>query len=264
MSRNHEASLPRRAGQPLSDEIVFLDSLPQRARRRQTLTLELQAELDASEVHSPWRSAPLPRFDDDGIDPAIDADVPRRPWGEPAPPPHAQQHGAGTSVAPVAMTSAAPEEPRRARRHVVQGVGYAVLLAAICLAAAGIYRAASPVRRASAAAPNTMAASPVAESPSESGKTEPGTGSPDMTGVDLALGLAWGRAQACLPSRDAGAMVSMKLVLAPDGQVIAAWVTGSRYYETPVGACIARQFLAATIPPFVGESVVIQRSYTIQ
>ena len=114
---------PPPTGPPLTGRA--LPTLPTPRTRRATSTI----------VPPPWEGEPLPRFEDpdepaypDGIPEPVS---PGEPIGSVSTGADFAIGGSSSSVAPVAMPSVAPENPRVERRRVVHRAAYAVFLGAV-------------------------------------------------------------------------------------------------------------------------------------
>lgn len=125
---------------------------------------------------------------------------------------------------------------------------------------------APPVEPAHSAA-SSVPAAPQADfaAPSASKTPVAGAGARDFDkdAVRAALAAAAKAAQQCSVPDGPTGTASVRIVLAPSGDVISAKVEGAPLAGTPVGDCIASAFRSARVPAFDGSSVAVTKTVTI-
>jgi hypothetical protein len=93
----------------------------------------------------------------------------------------------------------------------------------------------------------------------------PASGGQFDTGAARAsLNAAAGGARACKQEGDPSGSASVSITFAPSGRVTSAKVQGPPFAGTATGGCIASAFRSATVPPFEGSPVTVNKTVSIR
>ena len=82
----------------------------------------------------------------------------------------------------------------------------------------------------------------------------------DQGAAKAALGGAMGQATGCKAAGDPSGVARVSVTFAPSGRVTQAMVQGPPFAGTATGGCIARAFKSASVPPFSGDPVTVQKT----
>jgi hypothetical protein len=109
-----------------------------------------------------------------------------------------------------------------------------------------------------AAAPTTLVATPPAATTAAAA-----TGPFDKGAANSALAGAVGAAAGCKQPGDPSGNATVVVTFAPSGRVTVANVQGPPFAGTKTGGCIARTLKGASVPPFTGDPVTVQKNVSI-
>jgi hypothetical protein len=112
-----------------------------------------------------------------------------------------------------------------------------------------------PVAPAPAPAP---APTPVAAPPAPAG------GEFDRAAAKASLAAAAAAAAGCRQPDDPSGGARVSITFAPSGRVTSSSVSGPPFQGTKTGACIAGAFRRASVPPFSGDSVTVNKEVSVQ
>lgn len=104
------------------------------------------------------------------------------------------------------------------------------------------------------------AASPTEPEPSEPPELPPF----DAASANASLAAAADRASACRKPSDPSGVANVTVTFAPSGRVTTAIVSGPPFAGTPTGGCIATSMRSASVTPFGGERVTVNKTVVIR
>ena len=118
---------------------------------------------------------------------------------------------------------------------------------------------------ATAPPPATAAPAPAPTTPAPAATADaPATGPEfDKTAAAAALAAAAADAASCKAEGDPSGVARVAVTFAPSGRVTSAVVSGPPFAGTTTGGCIARKLRGASVPPFDGSPVIVNRTVTI-
>ncbi len=95
-------------------------------------------------------------------------------------------------------------------------------------------------------------------------QTTPAATAPfDKAAANAALGAGVGRAAGCKKPGDPSGVAKVSVTFSTSGRVTQAMVNGPPFAGTPTGGCIANAFRSASVPPFTGDKVTVQKTVNI-
>jgi hypothetical protein len=217
-----------------------LGSAPSSPAPVETAAPELRPAVPTATVHA---DAPRPTVDDGANRPKPEATS-----DEAALP--VQIPGATTAAAlarqvkdPAAAASGSPKAPA-----VSTAVAAAVTTAAV----------APPPAVTTAAAPAATPTVVVMPPPPSGG------GEFDLGAAKAALAAAAARAAGCKQPDDPSGGAKVSVTFAPSGRVTSSRVSGPPFQGTATGGCIASAFRSASVPPFEGSAVTVNKDVSIR
>jgi hypothetical protein len=129
---------------------------------------------------------------------------------------------------------------------------------------AGAQRAVEPARTVVEHAPVTTAEAPKPTAPPAPPPAAAGGGDFNVAAARAALARAAGAAAGCKQATDPSGGGRVSVTFAPSGRAMSAQVVGPPFQGTLTGACIAATFRTASVPPFVGDPVVVTKEVTLR